>query len=105
MSSESFVYVRNTVSGVTEALNVDEAAHRLSHAWFKQFHTVVDKPKDEVLAQPYQIDDDGNRIPIEAPKQLEPTDEELDADGDARDREDFAEIERDNEDQTEEDGE
>lgn len=65
--TESFIYVRNTVSGVTEALTPDEAADILAHGWFKQFHTVVDKPKDEVLAQPYQVDEDGNRIPIQSP--------------------------------------
>jgi hypothetical protein len=75
MSDESFIYVRNTASGVTEALTVDEAAHRLSHAWFKKFHVVVDKPKDEVLAQPYQVDDDGNRIPIGEPAEEVTSDE------------------------------
>jgi hypothetical protein len=85
--SESFVYVRNTVSGVTEALDVDEAAHRLSHDWFKQFHTVVDKPKDEVLSQPYQVDDDGNRIPIGAPAEKVSADEVPDENDDQEDGE------------------
>ena len=80
MTTDSFIYVRNTVSGVTEALTVDEAAHILSHEHFKKFHVVVDKPKDEVLAQPYQVDGDGNRTPIESPAEKVPADEVIDED-------------------------
>lgn len=63
--NESFIYLRNTVSGVTTAETPEDAAHILAHAWFSQFHIVVDKPKDEVLAAPYKVDGEGNRTPIE----------------------------------------
>jgi len=79
--TDSFIYVRNTVSGVTEALTVDEAAHILSHEHFKKFHVVVDKPKDEVLAQPYQVDEDGNRAPIDDPKNEVVDEDETEEDG------------------------
>lgn len=61
----TFYYVRNTVSGVTIAQTAEEAAHILAHEQFKKYHILVDSPKDEVLAQPYWVDDDGTRHPIE----------------------------------------
>lgn len=75
MSDTSFIYVRNTVSGVTEALDPDEAAHRLTHDWFKKFHIVVDGPKDEVLSQPYWVDEDGERHDFEDAAPIQPSQE------------------------------
>jgi hypothetical protein len=71
--SDSFIYVRNTVSGVTEALDPDEAAHRLTHDWFKKFNVVVDGPKDEVLSQPYWVDEDGERHDFEDAAPIQPS--------------------------------
>lgn len=77
MTDENFFYVRNTASGVTIAQTAEEAAHILAHPHLKKFHVIVDSPKDEVLSQPYWIDDDGNRHPIEGadPIQLPVEDE------------------------------
>lgn len=73
--SDSFIYVRNTVSGVAEALTPDEAAHRLTHDWFKKFHVIVDSPKDEVFSQPYWVDDDGERHVFEDAEPIQPSQE------------------------------
>lgn len=75
MTTDSFIYVRNTVSGVTEALTPDEAAFRLDHLWFKKFHVIVDGPKDEVLSQPYWVDEDGERHVFEDAEPIQPSQE------------------------------
>jgi hypothetical protein len=57
---EPALLVRNTVSGVTVDLPVEKT---LGHAWFSRFYVPVDKPKNEVLAQPYEVED-GERKPL-----------------------------------------
>lgn len=63
--ADTLVYIRNTVSGVTIAQTVEEAANILANPHFAQYHVIVDAPKSEVLAQPYRVDDEGNRSLIE----------------------------------------
>lgn len=65
MSEPTLIYIRNTVSGVTEALSPEEAAHILSHGWFGKFHVQVDSEKSEILEKPYRVDEDGERVYID----------------------------------------
>lgn len=50
--------VRNTVSGEVRDLPAEKT---LGHPWFSQFYVPVTKPKNEVLAQPYKVDENGER--------------------------------------------
>lgn len=65
MTDESFIYVRNTVSGVTEALTQEDAAAILAHPWFSKTHIRVDGPQNEVLSLPYRVDEEGGRIYVD----------------------------------------
>lgn len=65
MSDESFIYVRNTVSGITEALTPEDAASILAHPWFSKTHIRVDGPQNEVLSAPYRVDEDGARVYVD----------------------------------------
>ena len=56
--------VRNTVSGVVVDLAPEKS---IGHPWFSKFYVPVDKPKNEVLAPPYKVED-GERKPIETKK-------------------------------------
>ena len=61
MTNDSFVFLRNTVSGVTTTETLESAAHILAHPHFGKYHEVADSPKNEVLSQPHSVDEDGNR--------------------------------------------
>ena len=64
--------VRNTVSGVVVDLPAEKS---IGHPWFGRFYKPVEKPKNEVLAPPHEVDEDGERKPLEvkatAPKKAE----------------------------------
>lgn len=65
MTDDSFIYVRNTVSGITEALSPEDAAAILAHPWFSKTHIQVDGPQNEVLSPPYRVDEEGGRIYVD----------------------------------------
>lgn len=54
--------VRNTVSGVVVDLPYEKT---LGHPWFSQFYVPADKPKNEVLAKPFKVNEDGEREPLD----------------------------------------
>lgn len=54
--------MKNTVSGVVVDLPAEKT---LGHPWFSKFYTPVTKAKNEVLAPPYQVNDEGEREPLE----------------------------------------
>lgn len=60
------IYLKNTVSGVVSEFDRATAERYLEHPDYSQFLVVVDSPKNEVLAQPYTLDEDGERVPVEA---------------------------------------
>jgi hypothetical protein len=70
MTTDSFIYLRHTVSKVTSVFTAEEAAHVLANPWFKQFYEQVDSPKDEVLAPPYKLNEDGERVTLVQEKPL-----------------------------------
>lgn len=65
--SAPYKYLRNTISGVTMTVTDKEAEKYLSHPVFSNHMVEVDTPKDEVLTEPYTIDD-GERKPVEDEK-------------------------------------
>lgn len=62
------IYLKNTVSGVVSEFDRATAERYLEHPDYAQILVVVDSPKNEVLAQPYTLDEDGERVPVEDEK-------------------------------------
>lgn len=61
--SNEIVYLKNTVSGVVTEHTSAQAKRYLAHAIFGRNLIQVNSKKNEVLAQPYTIED-GERKPI-----------------------------------------
>lgn len=67
------IYLKNTVSGVVSEFDRATAERYLEHPDYAKFLVVVDSPKSEVLAQPYTVDADGERVLVEDEKPAEIT--------------------------------
>lgn len=59
------IYLKNTVSGVVSEFDRATAERYLEHPDYSQILVVVDSPKNEVLAQPYKLGENGERVPVE----------------------------------------
>ena len=59
--SNPYRYLKNTNSGVVSEFDDETAEHPL----YKHFLVEVESPKNEVLSQPYEVDDDGERKSID----------------------------------------
>jgi len=55
--------LRNTISGITALL----PARYLHHPVYRDHLVEVKSDKPEVLSQPYTVDSDGNRQPVDTP--------------------------------------
>lgn len=66
------IYLKNTVSGVVSEFDRATAERYLEHPDYAQILVAVDSPKNEVLAQPYTVDADGERVPVEDEKPVTP---------------------------------
>jgi hypothetical protein len=55
--------VKHTISGVVEDIPPEKS---IGHPWFGQFYVPVTKPKNEVLAKPYKVGENGEREPVES---------------------------------------
>lgn len=72
------IYLKNTVSGVVSEFDRATAERYLEHPDYAKILVVVDSPKNEVLAQPYTLDEDGERVPVADDKPVEiPTPSEV----------------------------
>lgn len=75
-SDTPFVTLRNTISGVSQEYTREDAERFLNHSTFGKSLIVVDSTKPEVLAEPYTVSDNGDRIPA--------TDDVSDTSGDSK---------------------
>lgn len=64
-SDSPFVTLRNTISGVAQEFTRVDAERFLNHPTFGKSLVIVDTAKPEVLAEPYTIGNEGERIPVE----------------------------------------
>jgi hypothetical protein len=63
--SNPYRYLKNTNSGVVSEFDDETAERYLKHPLYKHFLVEVESPKNEVLSQPYEVDDDGERKSID----------------------------------------